>query len=164
MKKQLLPLTLVALLFFQACSQPLKETKLEKYDITITMPEPPAAPEYQDLKVSETDTELSDYDFNIGGHARVTVTEIAASAYPGDINTLKKVVAESSDFVELTDTKQLPNGAFGVIFKMKGSSGDVIKNYLFYFKKGSRFFKMQPIFNSELKDLDKQLAAFGSMK
>lgn len=164
MKKQLLPLTLVALLFFQACSPSLQDTKLEKYDITITMPKPPAAPEYNDLKASETDTELSDYDFNIGGHARVTVTEITASAYPQDTNTLKKVVSESSDFVELTDTKQLPNGAFGVIFKMKGSDGSVIKNYLLYFKKGNRFFKMEPIFNSELKDLDMQLAAFGSMK
>jgi hypothetical protein len=47
---------------------------------------------------------------------------------------------------------------------MKGSNGSPIKNFLFYFKKGNRYFKIEPIFNTELKELDKQLAAFQSLK
>jgi hypothetical protein len=164
MKKIFLQLTVIALLLLQACSQPLQETKLEQYDITITMPKPKEAPEYTNLKVTETDTELSRYDFNIGGHARVNVIEIAPAVYPADINMLQKALAGSEDFIELIETKQLSNGAFGAIYKMKGSNGSPIKNYTFYYKKGNRYFKMEPVFNSELRDLDKQLAAYESMK
>ncbi len=164
MKKIILQLTIIVSLFVQACSQPLEETRLEKYDITITAPKLKSAPEFTDLKVSETDTELSSYDFYIGNRARVDVKEITASVYPADTSMLKEAVTGSEDFVELIETKQLSNGAFGIIFKMKGSSGTTIKHYIFYFKKGNRFFKMEPVFNSELGDLDKQLAAFGSMK
>jgi hypothetical protein len=165
MKKYLLQLTAVATLLFQACGQskPLEEKKLEKYDLTITMPKTEEVPEFQDYGASETDTELSDYDFHISD-ARISLTEIKESAYPGDTTTLKQAVTASEDFIELIETKQLTNGAFGVIFKMKGSNGSPIKNFLFYFKKGNRYFKMEPIFNTELKELDKQLAAFQSLK
>ncbi|OJV54155.1 MAG: hypothetical protein BGO31_12425 [Bacteroidetes bacterium 43-16] len=165
MKKILLQLTLIAALFLQACqSKPLEDTKLEQYDLTITSPKLDAPPEFTNLKFDETDTELSRYDFNMGGNARVNVIEIAAAAFPTDTTMLKSAVSGSEDFIELLDTKQLANGAFGVIYKMKGSSGATIKNYNFYFKKGNRFFKMEPVFNSELNDLDQQLAAFESLK
>ncbi|WP_222165474.1 hypothetical protein [Edaphocola aurantiacus] len=165
MKKYLLHVTVIAALAFQSCSQsqPLVETKLEKYDLTITMPKSTKVPEFQDFSASETDTELSDYDFNIS-EARVGLTEIRESAYPNDTTMLKQAVTGSEDFIEMIETKQLTNGAFGVIFKMKGSNGSPIKNYLFYFKKGNRYFKMEPIFNTDLEELDKQLAAFQSLK
>ncbi|RQO30154.1 hypothetical protein DBR32_11250 [Taibaiella sp. KBW10] len=165
MKKIFLQLTAIAVLLLQACGQskPLEEKKLEKYDLTITMPKTDEVPEFQDFKASETDTELSDYDFHISD-ARVSLTEISASSYPTDTTMLKKAVTGSADFMELIETKQLKNGAFGTIFKMKGSSGAPVKNYLFYFKKGNRFFKMEPIFNNDLKELDLQLAAFESLK
>lgn len=165
MKKHFLHLTAIAALLLQACgqSQPLEEKKLEKYDLTITMPKTNEVPEFQDLHASETDTELSDYDFHISD-ARVGLTEIKESAYPQDTTMLKQAVTGSEDFIELIETKQLTNGAFGVIFKMKGSNGSPIKNYLFYFKKGNRYFKIEPIFNTELKEMDAQLAAFQSLK
>ena len=165
MKKYLLHLTAIAALMLQACGQskPLEEKKLEKYDLTITMPKTDEVPEFNDFSASETDTELSDYDFHISD-ARVGITEIRESAYPADTTMLKEAVTKSEDFIELLETKQLTNGVFGVIFKMKGSDGTPIKNYLFYFKKGNRFFKMEPIFNSELHEMDKQIAAFQSLK
>lgn len=165
MKKLLLQLSVIAVLFLQACgqSQPLEDTKLEKYDLTITAPKLSIAPDFTDFKPTETDTEFSRYDFHISD-ARVNVIEIAASAYPTDTTMLKKAVTGSEDFIEMIETKQLANGAFGTIFKMKGSSGAPIKNYLFYFKKGNRYFKMEPVFNTELEELDKQLAAFASLK
>lgn len=165
MKRLILPITLLMLVLLQSCSKPKEETKLEKYGITLTSPKLNEAPEYTDLKVSETDTELSRYDFNMGGHARVNVIEITPSVYPADVDMLKKAVSESEDFVEMIDTKKLSNGAFGVIYKEKGSDGkSIIKNYVFYFKKGDRYFRMEPVFNSELKDLDSQVAAWESMK
>lgn len=165
MKKILLQVTVIAALFLQACNnKPLEETKLEKYDLTITSPKLDAPPEFTNLKFSETDTELSRYDFNMGGRARVNVIEIAAEAFPTDTTMLKSAVSGSADFVELIATKQLKNGAFGIIYKMKGSSGATIKYYNFYFKKGNRYFKMEPVFNSELNDLDQQIAAYESLK
>lgn len=164
MKKILLQVSVIAALLFQSCSQPVEETKLEKYDLTMTSAKLDAAPEFTDLKASDTDTELSRYDFNIGGHARVNIIEIAGSAYPSDTGMLNKAISASGDFIGMIESKQLANGAFGTIYKMKGSNGDPIKNYAFYYKKGNRFFKMEPVFNSDLNDLDKQLAAFGSLK
>lgn len=165
MKKLLLPITVVALLLFQSCGKPAEETKLEKYDLTFTSPKLDAAPEFIDLKTSDSDTEFSEYDFNMGGTARVTISEIAESVYPSDVEMLKKAVTEGEDFVEMIEEKKLSNGAFGIIYKRKGSDEkSIIKDYTFYFKKGNRFFKMRPIFNSELRDLDKQLAAYESLK
>lgn len=165
MKKIFFQLAAIAVLFLQACNQkPLEETKLEKYDLTITSPKLDNAPEFTDFSPSETDSELSDYDFNMGGNARVSFKEIKASAYPEDTTTLKEAVTKSPEFIELIETKKLANGAFGSIFKMKGSDGSTIKHYIFYFKKGDRYFKMEPVFNSELKDLDKQIEAYASLK
>ena len=165
MKKQLLQFAVVLTLMLQACNKPAQEVKLEKYNITLTTPKLDAPPEYTDLKVSETDTKLSDYDFNIGGRARVSFAEITESIYPGDLASLKKAATASEGFVELIEEKQLPNGVFGLIFKMKGSDQkSIIKHYAFYYKKGTRFFKIEPVFNSELNDLDKQLAAFATIK
>lgn len=165
MKKYLLHLTVVTALLLQACGQskPLEEKKLEKYDLTITMPQTSETPEFQDFQASGTATELSDYDFHISD-ARVSIAEITAAAYPADTGMLKEAVTKSEDFIEMIEMKQLKNGAFGAIFKMKGSDGSTIKNYLFYFKKGDRYFKMEPIFNSELRELDQQIAAFESLK
>jgi len=165
MKKILLQLTIIAALFLQACNnKPLEDTKLEKYDLTITSPKLDAPPEFTDFKPTETDTEFSRYDFNMGGSARVNVIEIAANAYPTDTAMLKEAVSKSADFIELIETRQLKNGAFGVVYKMTGSGGGPIKYYNFYFKKGNRYFKMEPVFNSELNDLDQQIAAYESLK
>ena len=166
MKKYLLQLTAIATLLLQACGQskPMEDTKLEKYDLTITSPKLDAPPEFTDFNPSDTDTEISDYDFNMGGNARVSFKEIKEAAYPTDTAMLKKAVMESPDFIEMIDTKQLANGAFGTIYKMKGSSGAPIKHYNFYFKKGNRYFKMEPVFNNELEELDMQITAYASLK
>lgn len=166
MKKRILQLSvIVAALVFQSCSTPQAETKLEKYDLTFTSAKLSDVPEFTDTKVTETDTDLSNYDFNIGGHARVTIGEITEAVFPANVDMLKKAISESPDFIELIETKTLKNGAFGVIFKHKGSDGkSTISNYRFYFKKGNRFFKMEPVFNNDLTDLDKQISAFESLK
>ncbi len=165
MKKYLLHLTVIASLLLQACGQskPLEEKKLKQYDLTITMPQTNDTLEFQDFHASGTDTELSDYDFRIS-EARVSVAEITEAAFPTDTSMLKEAVTKSADFIEMIEMKQLKNGAFGAIFKMVGSDGSTIKNYLFYFKKGNRYFKMEPIFNTELNELDQQMAAFESLK
>lgn len=164
MKKQLLRLAIILFVACQSCSsKPAEDVKLEKYDLTITVPKLSSPPDFTDTKFSETDTDWSNYDFNVN-KGRITVGEIAESVYPANADLLKKAISADPDFIELTDTKQLKNGAFGVIFKKKGSNGSPIKYYLFYFKKGTRYFKMQPVFNSELKGLDEQVAAFESLK
>ena len=163
MNKRILQLTAIAALLLQACGQskPLEEKKLEKHDLTITMPQTNEVPEFQEYQYSET--ELSEYDFHISD-ARVEFIEIRESVYPTDTTMLKKAVTGSADFIEMLETKQLKNGAFVATFKMKGSDGSTIKNFLFYFKKGNRYFKIEPVFNTELKEMDKQLAAFESLK
>ncbi len=150
MKKILLQLSALAIIFIQSCNTPLVENKLENYDVTFTSPELSNTPEFVDLKVDDADTEFSSYDFNIGGHARIDFKEVAGSVYPSSLDMLKTAITQSEDFVELIDTKQLSNGAFGIIFKMKGSSGAVIKNYIFYYKKGNRYFKITPVFYTDL--------------
>lgn len=166
MKNQLLQLAIILVFLFQSCgSKPLEQTKLEKYDITFSSPKLDKAPEYTDLHPSDGDTKFSDYDFNMGGSARITFSEISGNIFPTDTAMLKKGVTQSKDFVELIDTKQFANGAFGIIFRQKGSNGtSIIKYYIFYFKKGNRFFRIEPLFNNDLEDLDEQLAAFESMK
>lgn len=164
MKKQLVLFAVLLLMICQSCKKKLQDITLEKYGITITIPETQGrSPEFLNLKSDENDKTLSSYDFNID-KARVNVFEIVESIYPSDTTMLKKVAAGSENFLSLIETKKLSNGAFGIIFNMKGSSGKDIKNYLFYFKKGERYFRIEPLFNNKLDQLDLQLAAIESMK
>ena len=145
-----------------SCGPEMEELTLEKYNLTMTAPKLSVAPEYTNLKITERDTELSRYDFNIG--RRVNVIEVKKSIFPDNLAMLKDAISADEKFVEVLETKEFPNGVFGATFKKKGSSGKEIKYYLFYYQKEGRYFKMEPVFNSDLEDLDLQLSAFESLK
>ncbi len=163
MKRQFLKLAVGFALLLQACGGAApKEVKLEKMGLTITA-DVKDVPEYTNTKVSDTDTELANYDFNIGGDARVNVIEITESVFPTDIDMLKKALTADPDFISVTEEKKFSNGAFGVIYKEKGSTKEIM-DYKFYFKKGNRYFRVIPVFNNDLTDLDKQEAAIESLK
>ncbi|WP_420571159.1 hypothetical protein [Kordia sp.] len=148
--------------FMTSCGPGTEEITLEKYNITMTVPKSESKLEYKNLKLTERDTKLSRYDFYIG--KRVNVIEIKKSIFPDNLAMLKKVIASDENITEVLETKEFSNGAFGAIFKKKGSSGKEIKYYLFYYQKDGKYFKIEPVFNSDLKELDAQLAAFESMK
>jgi len=160
--KLLLAFIVTTSLFFTSCGKEMEEITLEKYNLTLTVPKLEKAPEFQNLKFASYDTELSEYDFYIS--KRVTITEIVEKVFPTDIKMLKEVISSDDRFIGIIEEKELANKAFGIIFKQKASSGKEIKNYLFYFQKDGRYFKMEPVFNNDLKDLDIQLTAFEGMK
>lgn len=158
----LLALLIVFPLLLTSCGVETEEITLEKYNLTLTVPKLKVAPEYKNLKITDRDTKLSRYDFNIG--KRINIVEIEQRIFPEDLNMLKNVLKEDDSFIEMIETKEFPNKAFGAIFKKKSSSGKEMKYYLFYFEKDGRYFRMEPVFNNDLKELDVQLAAYESLK
>lgn len=151
-----------ASMLITSCGAGTEEITLEKYNITMTIPKSESKPKYQNLKIADYDTALSRYDFYIA--KRVSITEIVEKIFPNSLAMLKEALSTDKSFVEILETKEFPNGVFGVIFKKKGSNGKEIKDYLFYYQKDRRYFKITPVFNSKLDELDAQLAAYESIK
>ena len=148
--------------FLTACGPGTEEITLEEYNITLTVPKSDSKLEFKNLKIADYDTDLSRYDFYIA--KRVTITEIVKKVFPDNLTMLKTAVSGDENFIDFIETKEFSNGVFGAIFKKKGSSGKEIKDYLFYYQKDGRYFKMRPVFNNDLKELDAQLAAYESIK
>jgi len=161
-KLYLLLTFLVTILSLNSCAPEMQELQLEKYNLTLTVPKLETAPKYTNLKIADYDTKWSRYDFQIG--KRVNVIEIAKSIYPENIKMLKEAITSNTGFVSIIEEKTFPNGVFGIIYNQKSNSGKEIKHYNFYFEKNGRYFKMEPVFNNDLKDLDVQLSAFQSLK
>jgi len=158
----LISLMLTVSFITTSCGPGTEEITLDQYNIKMTVPKNDLKVKFEKLKNTDYDTNLSNYDFYIA--KRVTVTEIVKKVFPDNLAMLKEAISADKNFVDFIETKEFPNGAFGVIFKKKGSSGKEIKDYSFYYQKDGRYFKMKPIFNSDLDELDAQLAAYESMK
>lgn len=152
----------ITTLLFTSCGPNIEEVTLEKFNIKISIPKTNEKLEWKNLKIADYDTDLSRYDFYIG--KRVNIIEIVKRVFPDNLTMLKEAVSADEKFVKTIDTKEFENGAFGVIFSKKTSSGKEIKDYLFYYQKDGRYFKMKPVFNSKLEQLDIQLSAYQSMK
>lgn len=166
MKNTILFLIISAILFSCGGSAP-KEYKLDKFDISMLVPELKKNPEFKELTF---DKMLGKYEFRVDKY-RVNIVEIEESIYPENINTLSEAISAGEKFDGLmkgdkypNGTMTMPNGAFGVLYSKKGSSGKAVKDYIFYFKKGNRYFRIVPVLNNDLEGLDQQLAMIESLK
>lgn len=157
-------LSLFSVLFLAACSAPAPvDVKLDKFNLTIAVPETDKTPEF---KESSLDGKIGYYRMYIG-EPRVQISEIESSIYPADLETIATVVSEGDDFKGFVDGEnhaggkvKLANGVFGVIFEdTKGR-----KNYMLYYTKDSRYFRMEPVLNNDLDGLQEQLTAYGTIK
>lgn len=166
MKKTILLLYVTVILCSCSGSAP-KEYKLDKFDITMSVPELKNQPKFKAL---DFDKMKGKYEFRVDNH-RVNVIEIEESIFPENVNMLSEAISAGDDFAGMLNGDKYPNGimtmtngAFGVLYNKKGSSGKTISDYIFYYKKGSRCFRIVPVLNNDLQGLDQQLSMIESFK
>lgn len=169
MAKNIFTLLICAALLVGCGAPEPAEVNLDKFGITLkaTPASPDKAPEFKEL---DFDNKIARYEFRIGTR-RINFIEIEEAIFPESAEMLVEAIKADEDFKEMIDGPKHPqgvakfaNGVFGVLYSENTSKGDVKKDYIFYYKKGDRCFKITPVFNSELKDLDQQLAAWESIK
>jgi len=78
-------------------------------------------------------------------HKGVEVAEMEEASFPTDLKMLEEAMKGTSDVKAITEKKTLPNGAFGVVY----DKTDGKKEFLFYFKKGGKYFKITPVGNED---------------
>ena len=85
---------------------------------------------------------------------RVQLKSIKESTFPTDLAFLLKAFKENASTV-ITEKHNLKNGAFGISYTVT-DGGTVKKNYLFYFKKGSTYYRItnNEFYNTEMRDFD----------
>jgi hypothetical protein len=144
MKKKTISLALVSVIAIIAAScgglGEKKEWQLEKVGLTITVP--------GKAKIACDDSNefrKARCYFYIGKKQN-EVQEIEMKSYPSDLPTLEEAMKADEKFVGIVEKKTLPNGAFGMVYEKKGKTKNV-KEFLFYFKKGERAYRITPIFN-----------------
>jgi hypothetical protein len=156
------------IVFLISCSP--KPAKVDFKNFNLTMVAVPGQtsekPEFKKLKFDKL---IGRYNFYVDKY-RMNIVEMEASIYPTNLEMLKDIVTTSDEFKSLIKdqlspegTLQFDNGAFGVLYNKEKSKGKMIKEYLFYFQKNGRYFKITPVFNNELKGLDLQLDAIKSL-
>jgi hypothetical protein len=153
--------------FFAACGPSIVEVKFDKFDITMSAVAGKKQAEFKELNF---DKKIARYDFNIGKR-RLNIEEIESAIFPENVKALAEAISAGEKFEGMLNeakypngTIEFPNGAFGVLYSKKGKSGKSSKDYEFYFKKGERCFRLYPVFNSDLEDLEQQLSAIESIK
>lgn len=87
------------------------------------------------------------------------IREIEESKMPTDVKMLAEAIKADDSFVSLTEEKNLPNGAFGIVYENKKG-----KAFLFYFKKEARCYKVTPYLNKEGKYYNEAIEAIGTLK
>jgi len=88
----------------------------------------------------------------------VEVIETDAESFPTDLKMLETAMAGAEDVDAITERKTVQNGAFGVVYYRP--DGD--KEFLFYFKKGDKHFKITPVGIED--DYTDVVAAIGTLK
>lgn len=162
-------LLIASVVILASCGGPTTvEVKFDKYGVTMMAAEGKKQP--GEYKESGLDGKIGRYDFNIGKR-RLNFDEIEGSIYPENAQMLADAISADEDFIGMENGDKHPNGiaqfangVFGVVYSKKSSKGEPMKDYAFYYTKDGRFFRLTPVFNSELKDLEQQLAAFESLK
>jgi hypothetical protein len=134
-----------------------KDHQLTHLDLTVTIPGETKLTPYDSTEYTKARCE-----YKIGGK-RIEVKEIEMSAYPTDLAMVEAVVKEDKKFKAILDKKTLANGAFGVIYEGNGKT-ETFKDYLFYFKKGNRAYKITPVFNNDGDYFEENFESIGSLK
>lgn len=88
----------------------------------------------------------------------VEVSEMDAESYPDDLKMLEIAMKGMSDVKAITEKKTLPNGAFGVVYENDNGK----KEFLFYFRKGEKHFKITPVGTED--DYTGCIEAIGTLK
>ena len=81
-----------------------------------------------------------------------------AESFPDDLKMLETAMTGTPDVKAITEKKSLPNGAFGVVYDRP----DGEKEFLFYFKKGEKHFKITPVGHED--DYTDCVEAIGTLK
>ncbi len=134
-----------------------KEHKLEKVDLTITIP---GKTEIECF--DSTDYRKANCEFSLN-KKRNEIQEISLDAMPTDLAMLETALKADEDFVAVKDKKTLPNGAFGIVFDKKGKT-KTIQDFVFYYKNATRAYRITPIFNSDGDNYSDIFEAIGTLK
>jgi hypothetical protein len=144
MKKNAIILSLVSAIAIMVAScgglGEKKDWQLEKVGLAITVP--------GNAKIAcddSNDFRKARCKFYVGKKEN-EVQEIEMRSYPSDLSALEEAMKADEKFVAVVEKKTLPNGAFGMIYEKKGKTKN-FKEFLFYFKKGERAYRITPIFN-----------------
>ncbi|HEX8562694.1 MAG TPA: hypothetical protein VF676_06920 [Flavobacterium sp.] len=133
-----------------------KDHQLASVGLTITIPGETTINEHAKTEYSPAQSQ-----FYIDGEG-FDVAEMEAGSYPDDLKLLETAMKGLSEIKVVSEKKTLPNGAFGVLYD-KNDNGKVIKDLLFYFKKGDRHYKITPISNEGEKYAE-AVEAIGTLK
>lgn len=156
MKKTFIYVTLLTLAV--SCGLPeKKEQKIEALGISITVPS-----EKEIKSTPASKYTMASADFLID-KSRFEIRELEEKRMPTDLAMLAEAIQADDDFKALTDKKSLPNGAFGVVYETDGKKGPA-KNFVFYHKIGSRYYRIIPVFNKEGKYYEEAIEAIGTIK
>lgn len=118
-----------------------KEHKLEKVDLTITIPGKTT------IECSDsTDYRKAQCEFTLN-KKRNEIQEISMDGMPTDLTMLETALKADEDFVAVKEKKTLPNGAFGIVYERKGKTKN-LGDFVFYYKNSTRAYRITPVFNS----------------
>jgi hypothetical protein len=134
-----------------------KEHKLDKVDLTITIPGKTVIE-----CLDSTDYRKANCEFTLN-KKRNEIQEITLDAVPTDLAMLEEALKADEDFVGVKEKKTLPNGAFGIVFDKKGKT-KTIQDFVFYFKNGARAYRISPVFNSDGDNYNDIFEAIGTLK
>lgn len=87
------------------------------------------------------------------------IREIEEKKMPTDVKMLAEAMKADADILALTEEKTFPNGAFGVVYNTKKG-----KDFLFYFKKEARYYKVTAYLNREGKYFNEAIEAIGTLR
>jgi hypothetical protein len=154
MKKTIFILSAAATLIFVSCGLPApKEQRIDLLNLSITVPSK------KDIKAeAPSQYSMANADFYIE-KKRFEIREIKEEKMPTDVNMLSEAIKADNDFKSLTEEKTFPNGAFGIVYENKKG-----KNFLFYFKKEGRCYKIIPVFNKEGENYNEAIESIGTLK
>jgi hypothetical protein len=152
MKKSFIYIALIAVAASCGLAEK-KEQKVEDLGISITVPtdkkiRPIAASEYS----------MASASFYID-KIRFEIREQEEKSMPTDLAMLEEAIKSADGFKAVTESKSLPNGAFGVVYETNKG-----KNFVFYHKIGTRYYRITPVFNNEGTYFAEGIEAIGTIK
>lgn len=134
-----------------------KEYKLDKVDLTITIPGKTEIESFD-----STDYRKANCEFSLN-KKRNEIQEISLDGMPTDLAMLEEALKADEDFVAVKEKKTLPNGAFGIVYDKKGKT-KTIQDFVFYYKNATRAYRITPIFNSGGANYADIFEAIGTLK
>ena len=95
-------------------------------------------------------------------HEGAEVIAMDEESFPTDLAMLETALTGTEGITKITEKKTLPNGAFGCVYD-KLDNGETLKDFLFYFTKNGKYYKIIPISN-EGEQYPELIEAIGTLK